>query len=304
MRTAVAAVPIVAEAACANRESPVALRKANITALILSPAASRGIVPDTAMLQAHSLLWHYLWVAPNVLLLVLAALIWSRRLQKQFPIFLIFALGIAMEQLALYVADILPSVGPIAWWRMFWIGLLAEALLKFALVGEIFGHVFGLYSSVAKLGKLLISGVGAVLVLLAAVVAAYTPKDSIHWMIAGGHVLEQTIYIVECGLILFLFALVAYFKLTWSRSSFGIALGLGISACVHLATWALAANGNFSAQYRTLLDFVHMAAYHVCVLIWFYYILGPQKSTTKSPVTMPEHNLELWNRELERLLQP
>jgi hypothetical protein len=123
-------------------------------------------------------------------------------------------------------------------------------------------------------------------------------------MIAGGHVLEQTIYIVECGLILFLFALVAYFKLTWSRSSFGIALGLGISACVHLATWALAANGNFSAQYRTLLDFVHMAAYHVCVLIWFYYILGPQKSTTKSPVTMPEHNLELWNRELERLLQP
>jgi hypothetical protein len=304
VRTAAAQAETAGEPGFASRESPVALRKANITALILSPAASRGIVPDTAMLQAHSLLWHYLWAAPNIFLLVFAGLLWRRGFQKQFPIFLLFAFGIAIEQLTLYVADILPSVGPIAWWKMFWAGLLVEALLKFALIGEIFGLVFGLYSSVAKLGKLLISSAGVVLVLLAAVVAAYTPKDNIHWFIAGAHVLEQTIYLVESGLILFLFALVAYFKLTWSRSCFGIALGLGISACVHLATWALMANGSFSAQYRISLVFLNMTTYHVCVLIWIYYILGPQKSATKSPVILPEHNLELWNRELERLLQP
>jgi hypothetical protein len=304
MQTAAGQAEPAGEPAFANRESPVALRKANITASILSPAASRGIVPVTAMLQAHSLLWHYLWAAPNLFLLVFAGLLWRRGFQKQFPIFLIFAFATALEQLTLYVADILPSVDPTTWWQMFWAGLLMEALLKFALIGEIFGLVFGLYSSVAKLGKLLISGAGVVLVLLAAAVAAYTPKDNIHWIVAGAHVLEQTIYIVECGLILFLFALVAYFKLTFSRSSFGIALGLGISACVHLATWALMANGNFSDQYRISLVFLNMTTYHVCVLIWFYYILGPQKSTTNSPVILPEHNLELWNRELERLLQP
>jgi hypothetical protein len=256
------------------------------------------------MLQAHSLLWHYLWVAPNVLLLILAILTWRRGLQKQFPIFLIFAFVVAIEQLVVYIADIVPAVSPITWWRIFWIGLLTEGLLKFALIGEMFGLVFGLYSSIAKVGKLLISGVGVVLVALAAVVAAYTPKDNIYWIVSGGHVLEQTVYIVECGLILSLFVLAAYFRLSWSRPSFGIVLGLGISACVHLATWALAANGNFAAEYRTLLDFVHMAAYHLCVLIWFYYVLGPQKSVTTSAVSLPEHSLELWNRELERLLQP
>src|ERR1700733_4842570 len=138
MRTAVAAVPIVAEAACANRESPVALRKANITALILSPAASRGIAPDTAMLQAHSLLWHYLWVAPNLLLLVLSFLIWRREVYRQHPVFFLFTAVVAVEQLTVYLADVLPWVSALTWWQLFWGSLLVEALLKFALGGELF----------------------------------------------------------------------------------------------------------------------------------------------------------------------
>jgi hypothetical protein len=54
---------------------------------------------------------------------------------------------------------------------------------------------------------------------------------------------------------------------------------------------------------RILLDFLNMATYHVCVLIWFYYLLIPQKSATTSVVLLPENNLDIWNRELERLLQ-
>jgi hypothetical protein len=41
----------------------------------------------------------------------------------------------------------------------------------------------------------------------------------------------------------------------------------------------------------------------VCVLIWFYYLLVPEKSSTKSAAPLPEHSLDIWNRELERLLQ-
>jgi hypothetical protein len=255
------------------------------------------------MLQAHSLLWHYLWVAPNVLLLVLAVLIWRRKVHKQFPVFLLFAVVVASEQLTIYVVDIIPSVSALAFWRVVWVGLLAEALIKFGLIGEIFVRVFGLYPYLAKLGKLLINGVGVALVLLATMAAAYTPKDNTHWVVSGAHILEQTIYLIECGLLLSLFVFAAYFKLRWSRSAFGIALGLGISACVHLATWALMANGNFPAHYRIFLIFLNMATYHVCVLIWFYYLLVPQGSATASAVLVPEHNLELWNRELERLIQ-
>jgi hypothetical protein len=256
------------------------------------------------MLQAHSFLWYYLWVAPNLLLLILAALTWRRKLHTQYPVFLIFALVIPVEQLTLFAADILPSVSATTWWHIFWVGLLAEAVIKFALIGEIFSAVFGLYPSVGKLGKLLISGAGMVLVLGATLVAAHTPKDNTHWIVSGAHILEQTIFFIECGLILFLFLFAAYFKLHWSRSAFGIGLGLGISACVPLATWALMANGNFAAQYRNLLDVINMATYHVCVLIWFYYLLiTPRKDSRPggSPPP-PEHHLEVWNKELERLL--
>jgi hypothetical protein len=254
------------------------------------------------MLQAHSLLWHYLWVAPNLLLLALGVLIWRREIHKQFPVFLLFSLVIGIEQLVVYAADAIPSVGAITFWRVVWVGLLIEALIKFALIGEIFGRVFGEYPSLAKLGKLLISGTGVVLVFLATVVAAYTPRNNTYWIVSGAHVLEQTIYMIECGLILFLFLFAAYFKLRWNRAAFGIALGLGISACVHLSTWALIANGNFSDSYRILLVFLNMATYHVCVLIWFYYLLVPKKSPTTSLVPLPEHSLEVWNQELERLL--
>jgi hypothetical protein len=256
----------------------------------------------TAMLQAHSFLWYYLWVAPNFLLLILAVLIRWRKVYKQFPVFLVYAVVVAVEQLTLFVADVLPSVSPTSWWYLFWAGLLAEAVVKFALIGEIFSAVAGSYRSLAKLGKSLISGVGVVLVLLATLAAAYTPKDNIYWIVSGAHLLELTTYMIECGLILFLFLFAVYFKLQWGRLAFGITLGLGISACVHLATWALLANGNFSAQYRILLDLLNLATYQVCVLIWFYYLLAPHKSAITSAVSLPEHHLEIWNKELERLL--
>jgi hypothetical protein len=306
MLTAGRAPPIVAETQFASRNFWVALRKTDrATSAIGACGKSRYSTEATAMLQAHSFLWHYLWVAPNVLLLVLAVLAWRRKVHEQFPVFLIFAVVTGIEQLTLYTADVLPSVNPTAWWKIFWAGLLLEALVKFALIGEIFGRVFGQYASVAKLGRWLINGVGVCLVILAAVAAAYTPKDNVFWIVSGAHLLEQAIYIIESGLILFLFVFAAYFKLRWSRAAFGITLGLGISACVHLATWALAANGSLAARYRALLDFPIMGTHHICVLIWFYYLLVPARNTRgprpKDPPP-PEHDLQVWNEELERLL--
>src|ERR1039457_4119410 len=268
------------------------------------------------MLQAHSLLWNYLWVAPNALLLVLALLLWRRRLHSQFPFFFAFAVLGAMERLTVYAADVVPSVASGTWWRIFWVGLTIEGLLKFALIGEIFALVFDAYASVAQLGKILIRGVGASLVLAAVVAAAYAPRDSMFGIVSGAHLLEQTIYLIEAGLMVFVFLLSSYFRLSLNRPLFGIALGLSISACVHLATWAVAANAGLPTAKRVILDFVNMATYHVCVVIWFYYLLVSPKVSRKNTIPpkgpsagppigpTPEEDLEVWNRELEPLVPP
>src|SRR5271156_3568820 len=167
------------------------------------------------MLQAHSPLWYYLWLAPYVLQSILAFLIWRRKLYRQYPVFLIFVIVTAVEQFTLYAADVLPSVSPTAWWKVFWVGLLVEALIKCALIGEIFGAVFGRYPSLARLGKRAIAGVGAVLVLAAAAAAAYAPIDNPRYaLVSHAHILQQTVYMIECGLLLFIFLFASYFRLT------------------------------------------------------------------------------------------
>lgn len=255
------------------------------------------------MLQAHSFLWHYLWLAPHILQVVLAVLIWRRGLHRLFPVFLAYAVFEAIEEFTLYGLDILPWVEAETFWKAFWAGLIVEGLLKFALTGELFVNLLRPWPAIGKTGKRLITGAGVVLVLLAGLAAGFTEPANPYWFISGAHALQQSMYIVESGLILFIVLFAAYFKLAWNRQTFGIALGLGILSCEHLAAWAVSTSG-ILADRSFLLDFLNMATYHACILIWFYYLLVPHKVVAKSAVPLPDNNLAIWNRELERLLQP
>jgi hypothetical protein len=256
------------------------------------------------MLQAHSFLWHYLWVAPNLLLPFLAIVLWRRGTDRQFPAFFAFAILSSVGQLAVYAADVLPSVTATTFWRVDWGDLILEGVLKFALIGEIFALIFGSYASLARMGKTLIRGAGIVLVFAAVLAAAYAPKNIFVGIISGALLLDQTTYLIECGILVSIFIFSAYFHISWPRQVFGVALGLSISACVHLATWALIDNGGLPHSTLVILTFVNMATFHVCVLIWFYYLLVPHKVVAKSAVPLPETNLDVWNRELERLVRP
>jgi hypothetical protein len=255
------------------------------------------------MLQAHSLLWHYLWVAPNLFLLLLGILIAKRGLRSQVPGFFAFCWVGALGELTLYTADLLPSVPAGTFWGIYWVNTLAQALLKFFVIGEVFAGLSNFYPSIAQLGRLLIRGLTAVIVLIATFAAAYAPRDGSFVLVSGAHFLEQTIYIVECGLLLFVVLFAAYFHLSWARLATGITLGLSISACVHMAVWALLANAGLPVWTRNILVFVKMGAYHFCVVLWFYYVLVPKNFTIRLSPPLPENTLDLWNRELERLLQ-
>src|ERR1700689_3850479 len=93
------------------------------------------------MLQPHSLLWHYLWVAPNVLLVVLAFLMRRRGLHREFPAFFCYAIFQAGGGRAGYAIDVCPSIsGPVYWWGYF-VFLVVEVFVKFIVIGEVFPPV-------------------------------------------------------------------------------------------------------------------------------------------------------------------
>jgi hypothetical protein len=271
------------------------------------------------MFEPHSLLWNYLWVAPSVLLLILAVIFSRRSHHQAFPVFLVFIVVQGAAQLALYAADRIPRVSASMWWKAAWVRLLLQVAVKFALIGEIFSRLFEPYPAVSKLGRIMIRGVGAALVLAATVVAAWTRPTSRFEIVSGAHLLELSDFIIECGLLVFIFVFAWYFRLSWDRLTLGIALGLGISASVHLATWALLAIVELPGRGRNLFDFLNMATYHASVLIWFYYVLTTPKIVPKAPLAdlaaqdrateyggseddERQKNLDVWNRELERLL--
>jgi hypothetical protein len=255
------------------------------------------------MFQPHSFLWHYLWVAPNLLLAALAIILSKRGLHRELRAFCVYAWFQVIEWSVLYPMDLIPSVPAAGYWRVCWASLLIESITVFILISDLFADVFGSYTALAHLGRRLIRW-GGVLLLITATMAGAGAADAYpYWYIPASLAVQEGMYIVVSGLVLLLFAAAAYFRLAWNHRVFGIALGLGINGCVHLATWAIMANGLLFDKSR-LLNMANMATSHVVVLMWFYYLLVPvpHKASAK-PVVLPENNLALWNRELERLLQ-
>src|SRR4029077_19754936 len=222
------------------------------------------------MLRSLSLLWHYLWLGPHVLQAGLSILLWRRGLHKLFPVFFAYTIFEAIEEFTLYGMDILPSVSLRTWWLAFCAGVIVEGAFKLGVIRELFSHVLSSRESIAKVGSRLIRGAAAVLVLLAIAAAAYAPMDHPQYVWTyRAHILLQSFYIIEGGLALFLFLFVAHHKLTWARRDFGIALGFGILFCEHMATWSVMATGALPYSSYPLLDFLNLATYHFCVLIWF-----------------------------------
>jgi hypothetical protein len=182
-----------------------------------------------------------------------------------------------------------------------WAGVIIEGLVKFAVIGELLRRLLQSRPGLGETGNRLFRCAGVGLALLATLAAVNTNPHNPHWLIGGALLLLQSLYIVQCGLILFVYLFAAYFKLTWERLTSGIALGFAIIFCERLASRAIEVSAALPSN-TAYLDFVNMATYHVCVLIWFYYILVPQRVVTTSTVPLPENNLAVWNRELERLL--
>src|SRR5215467_528956 len=109
------------------------------------------------MLQAHSFLWNYLWVAPNLLLLAVGFFIWRRGLSREIPAFFAFAILGALGDLTVFGADIAPFVTAPNFWRIDWINLLMESLLKFFVIGEVYSRIFTQYSSISRVTRNLVS---------------------------------------------------------------------------------------------------------------------------------------------------
>jgi hypothetical protein len=230
-------------------------------------------------MQPHSVFWHYLWIAPHVLQIALAIVMFRRKLHRDFPWFLTYTI----YQVVVNAADV---------------ETLFSIFLRFAVIYEIFRVLLRPYQALQRVSSALGNAVLVVLLGGALIVAAYGPvPDYTTRLISMSVSMDRVASLVQCGLLLFLFVFSHFLRISWRGFAFGVASGFAFYLAVQLVMSALLAR--FYIHSANTID---MACYHCSVLIWLGYALAPQRVpvATKS---IPSHQLESWNVELERLLQ-
>jgi hypothetical protein len=248
----------------------------------------------------HSLLWHYLWIAPHALQAIIAIVMIRRRLFREFPMFLAYTIFEFVQGGTLFILDHSAKISAYQYWEAYWLVQGVSIVLRFAIIYEIFSHVFRPYPALRELSQIMFRWATVVLVLVAVAVAAYAPGDGAHLIISGVKIVDRTVGVVQSGLLVFLFLCASYFRLSWRSYVFGIAVGMGIFASVDLATSAIQAASEI-ADGSHAFNFLSMAVYHCCVVIWLVYMLAPE-SVGRTVKDVPDHNLEEWNAALQRLL--
>jgi len=248
----------------------------------------------------HSFWWHYLWIAPDILLLITAWMMLRLGLFREFPMFLSYAVFESLQGATLFILDHSSAISGVAYWNAHWAGMLVSIVLRFAVIHEIFASVFRPYPALIGFSRLLIRWT-TVLLLFAAVILTASAAMDTPFLLSGVHLLNRAVGLVQSGLLVLLFIFCAYFRLSWRAYTYGIAMGLGIFASVDLATAALRVWLGTPAAGSYVFDFVTMTTYHCCVLIWLVYMLVPE-AASQSVQDVPDHNLEQWSAEMQRLL--
>ena len=250
------------------------------------------------------LLW-YLWIAPHALLVVCLAVFLRRGLKKQFPIFFTYVLFESVHfvaMMAVYVSAFRNPAHPLNLyrWVLVW-SLGIGALLSFGVIYELVNQMILSRSTLAPVLRPVLRWSAAAVLLLTAIASARLAVTGVERVMNVFQVLDFSSSVLQVGLLVVLFLFSRVLRVSWRSFPVGIAVGFGILGCVELSAAALLSA--FGAGRYAAIDAVRLAAFHVCVLVWLGYLVFPEREPTFAGKTLQKSELELWNQELQRMVQ-
>ncbi len=247
--------------------------------------------------------WHWLWFAQTAGHLVLFGVLVRRKVYQDFPVFALYVASAGVFSSALLILNYAPQFTGEQYFSAFVGSVAALAGLKFGIFYELLGRVLSEYPALKSAGKNLFAWAAIVLIFVAIGTAWLAPAGGSGHVMAIIYLLNRTVELLLCGLLVLLFVFRSYFNLTWRSYIFGIAFGLGVSASADLAANAIRSQVEPVARNLSthLLDAFTQGAMLCSVLIWAAYLLA-REDKPQIRENMPKHDLENWNQELHRLL--
>jgi len=191
-----------------------------------------------------------------------------QELHRLFPVFFSY---ICFQIVAFCVLFPMNHWGNFSYTQYFWCYWACSAVnlvLGFMIIYEIFLDVFRPYHTLKDLGSVLFKWAALVMSLVGFVVAASSPLGDQGPIVQAVITVTRCVRVAQVGLVLFLLVFSRYLGVSWKQHSFGISLGLGLSAGVELGSLAFHVSGHAS---EVLVHVVNLVAYNAAILIWFTY---------------------------------
>jgi hypothetical protein len=249
----------------------------------------------------QKLLLFFLWIAPHVLLGVLAVVLCKRRLYRELPCFFAYVLYEIAEFILLFTLYVVPNATGKPYRYAYGATLLFSIVLRFGVIDEVSKDLFRESPFLKVSARRVLQCLTGLLIAIGVLLAVYAPGDSSAKWYAGVFVVNRGAAIVQSGLLLALLLFSRFLGLSWRPHAFGIALGLGVLTGADLATFALRAA--FTSKGAVMvLELLITASYLVCVSIWIGYLLAPELEPA-SVAVVPRDEVETWNREFQQFLK-
>lgn len=219
--------------------------------------------------------------------------IFTKGRKSEFSIFATYnAFGIVLAVVGL-VGFILEGCNQ--YFYLWWVLGFLYVALEFGLLYEIFVNALKPFSALIDLGKMLF-GWASVFLLIAATLTAFASSGSgANKITAAMTVVERTMRLIECGLLLLFFLFEKRLHLSWKNANIAIAVGLGISGAMDLAVSYLSAHFPWRVGELGLIN----SFSYISVLLFWTYCLSVQKKTSVSVLESPNRLIfQRWNEAL------
>lgn len=216
----------------------------------------------------------------------------QRKLRSDFPVFFRYSvfctIGCAITLIPFVVSC--PQ-----YFYVYWVLTAITMILEFGVLYELLVNALKPYSALIDLGKMLFRWAAVFLILAALLTAFATAGSGNNKIIAASELLQRTVRLMQCGLLLLFFGLEKRLGLSWRTHSMSIALGLGIYAGVDLSTTYLIDRlPALTGVFQILTNLVYLGA----ASLWAYSLAKPEPARSNVLDSPSRLIFQRWNEAL------
>jgi hypothetical protein len=248
-------------------------------------------------LSAHEWVDIALTLAAALVQAIILVTLTKRRMRSDFPVFFAYTTYAVLAGVTLAAGYIASSIRPgIAhYFALYWMINVLAMILEFGVMYELLSNALKPYAGLIDLGKMLFRWAAIFLLVAASLTAFATAGPIFTKCIAAVDLLEKSLRLMQCGLLLLFFLFERRLALSWRSYPVSLALGLGITAATGLS---FAYMRTRFAGWTPTLDFLDNLSYFAVAVFWSICFALPEPNK-KNVMDSPSRLIfQRWNETL------